>query len=147
MFEVWQGIPGINPEGVPASTWERGQVFVFSTFQTLDDGISKNIPGNPCGFIRGNKKGPLNKCAKFHWNKRQMQSFENSQLFSFPQNVVFWNSNCPQNDFCLKNRKYAKIRTRLFIGISTLYNQVSTIGINLFDQQCQSERITINIIC
>ena len=35
----------------------------FSTFQTLDYRISKNIPANPCEFIRDNKKGPLNKCA------------------------------------------------------------------------------------
>ena len=38
----------------------------FSTFQTLDYSISKNIQTIPCGFIRHHKIGPLNKCAKFH---------------------------------------------------------------------------------
>ena len=35
MFQDWQGIPGINPQVFPASTWERGQFFVFLTFQSL----------------------------------------------------------------------------------------------------------------
>ena len=38
----------------------------FSTFQNLDYNIFKNIELNSCGFIFDNKKGPLNKCAKFH---------------------------------------------------------------------------------
>ena len=41
-------------------------LFVFSTFQTLDYRISKNVQANSCGFIPDNKKRPLNKCAKFH---------------------------------------------------------------------------------
>ena len=66
MLQIWQGIPGINPQVFPASTWERGHFFVFCTFQTLDYRISKTIQGNPCGFIHDNKNGPQNKCAKFH---------------------------------------------------------------------------------
>ena len=41
---------------------------IFSTFHNLDYRISKIIKANSCGFICDNKKGPLNKCAKFHWN-------------------------------------------------------------------------------
>ena len=36
---------------------------MFSTFQTLDYRIFKNIQANLCRFIRDNKQGPLNKCA------------------------------------------------------------------------------------
>ena len=59
MFQVWQGIPGINLQVVLASTWEQGLFFVFSH---LDYSNSKNIQANPCGFIRDNKKGPLQIC-------------------------------------------------------------------------------------
>ena len=38
----------------------------FSTFQALDYKISKTIQAEPCGFIRDEKKGLLNKFAKFH---------------------------------------------------------------------------------
>ena len=66
MFQVKQGIPGINPQVFSASTWERCYFFVFSTFQTLDYRIFKNIQANLCGFILDNKQGPLNKYANFH---------------------------------------------------------------------------------
>ena len=36
MFQVWHGTPEINAQVFPASTWERGHFFVFSTFQILD---------------------------------------------------------------------------------------------------------------
>ena len=49
--------------------------------------------------------------------------------------------------FSLKNRKYAKTGTRLFIGIPEAQHQVSTIGVSLFEQQYQSQRTTISIIC
>ena len=29
IFQVWQEIPGINPQVSPESTWERGHFFVF----------------------------------------------------------------------------------------------------------------------
>ena len=45
---------------------KMGTRTLFSTFQTLDDGVSKNIEANHCKFIRGNKKGPPDKSAKFH---------------------------------------------------------------------------------
>ena len=57
---------GINSQVFSASTPEQGHFFVFSTFQNLDYRISKNVQANPCGFIRDNKKGLLNKCAKFY---------------------------------------------------------------------------------
>ena len=53
-----------------SSTGERGHFSCFSTFQSLDYKLSKNVKANSCGFILHNKKGPLNKCAKFHtWNQ------------------------------------------------------------------------------
>ena len=134
--------------------------------------------------------------TEMHGTKWQRQWFENSQFFSFLQNVAFWNSKhiswkaswvifkfCSksyflasklQNEpmmtvihffshvlwstqdrqflplkktFYLKNRKFAEIPIRLFIGISTPWNQVSTIGVSLFEQQCQSRKVTINISC
>ena len=36
-----------------------------------------------------------------------------------------------KTSFCLKNRKYTKIRIRLIPGIWTTYNQVNTNGVNL----------------
>ena len=60
---------------------------IFSTFQTLDYRISKNIQANPCGFILDNKKGPLSKVPSFielhgtNW-AWQRHWFENSQFFS-----------------------------------------------------------------
>ena len=42
---------------------------VFSTFQTLDYRISKNVQANRCGFIRDNKKGPVNKCVSLKYMK------------------------------------------------------------------------------
>ena len=68
MFSVWQGIPGINPQVFPALTGERGYFLHFSTFETLDYSKSKTVQANPLGFIPDNKKGPLDKHAKFHWN-------------------------------------------------------------------------------
>ena len=65
IFQVLQGIRGINPQVFPALTWERGHFFLFSTFQTLDYSITKTVQSNPCGFIRHSKKGPINKFAKF----------------------------------------------------------------------------------
>ena len=50
------GSTTINAHGFAGSTWDRGHFLCFSTFQTLDYRISKNIQANPCGFIRNNKK-------------------------------------------------------------------------------------------
>ena len=68
MFQVWQGMPGINRQVFPASTWKRGHFSCVSTFETLDYRISKNFEANPCEFIGNNKKGALNKYDKLHWN-------------------------------------------------------------------------------
>ena len=65
MFQVWQGIPGINSQVFPATTWERGHFLCFSNFQNLDYRISKNVQANPCGFIRDNKKGLLTDVPNF----------------------------------------------------------------------------------
>ena len=43
-------------------------IHYLGQIQNLGQNISKNIELNSCGFIRDNKKGPLNKCAKFHEN-------------------------------------------------------------------------------
>ena len=47
---------------------EGGNFLCFSTYQNLDYRISKNMQAKLCGFIRDNKKGPLKKCTKFHWD-------------------------------------------------------------------------------
>ena len=39
-------------------------LFVFSTFQSLDYGTSKNNQANPYGCIRENKKRTLSKCVR-----------------------------------------------------------------------------------
>ena len=80
MFQIWQGIPGINPKHFPVSTWERDHFFVFSTFQTLDYKISKNIQANPCEFVRESKK-------MRQVSLKYMES--NASFFSFLQNVAF----------------------------------------------------------
>ena len=70
-FKYGREIPGINLQVSHAFTWERGHLpCLFSTSQTLDYRVSmsKNIQANPYGFILDNKKGPLNKGAKFHCN-------------------------------------------------------------------------------
>ena len=66
MFQVRQGIPGINPQVSLPRHGKEATFSCFSTFQTLDYKISKNNEANPSGFIRDNKKGPLKKCANFH---------------------------------------------------------------------------------
>ena len=66
MFKVWQGIPRINPHVFLPRHGNETTFSCFSTLQNLDYRISKNIQANPCGFIRDNKQGPLNKYAKFH---------------------------------------------------------------------------------
>ena len=66
MFQVWQGRPGINPQIFLPRHGNEATFLCFSTFQTLDYKIFKKVEGNPYGFIRDNKKRPLNKCAKFH---------------------------------------------------------------------------------
>ena len=44
MSEVQQGIPGINMQAFPASTWEQSHFFVcFFHFSNLDYIISKTI--------------------------------------------------------------------------------------------------------
>ena len=40
-----------------ASTWEQGH-FLFSTFQDLDNSISRNIQEKPCRFIWEHNKEP-----------------------------------------------------------------------------------------
>ena len=35
MFQVRKGIPGINPQVFPASTWEQGQFFMFFRFSNF----------------------------------------------------------------------------------------------------------------
>ena len=59
MFQLWQGIPGINPQVLPALTWERRHFLCFSTLQTLDYRTSKNIQAYPCRLICNNKKAPF----------------------------------------------------------------------------------------
>ena len=51
----YDGISGINPQ-VFLPQHGNEALFVFSTFQTLDYSIFKNIIANPCRFIRDNKK-------------------------------------------------------------------------------------------
>ena len=65
MFQVWQGIPGINPQ-VLLPRHGNEAIFRISTFQSLDYRMSKSILANPCGFICNKKKGPLNKYENFH---------------------------------------------------------------------------------
>ena len=65
MFQVWQGMPGINPQVFLAGPGNEATFSCFPFFQTLNDKISKNIISNPCGFICDSNKEPLNKCAKF----------------------------------------------------------------------------------
>ena len=60
MFQVWHGIPEVNPPDFPASTWVRGH------FSSLDYRIFKNNQANSCQFIPDNKKRPLNKGVTFH---------------------------------------------------------------------------------
>ena len=78
MFWVWQGILGINPQGFPASTWEKDHSFVFSIFENLDYSISKTIQANPCEFIPGNKNqvipGNLQKYASTNRNALQCKT-------------------------------------------------------------------------
>ena len=62
-------MPGINPQAFPQARHGNKDPFsFFSTFQTLDCSISKNVQTNPCGFIRESKEGLLNKCVKFYCN-------------------------------------------------------------------------------
>ena len=61
MFQVWQRLPGINPQAFPTSTWEPGHFFMFFHFSKY----LQNIQLNPCGFILDIKKVPLKKSAKF----------------------------------------------------------------------------------
>ena len=57
------GIPGINPQVFPSSTWERGHFFVFFDFliYILDNRISRSFEANPCRFNFDNQKEPPNK--------------------------------------------------------------------------------------
>ena len=89
MFQVWQGMPGINPQVFSASTWERGYFFMFLHFSNFGLQISKNVQANPYRFITERKKGPLNICTKFQrntWNQTAEAMIENSPFF---QNVAF----------------------------------------------------------
>ena len=74
----------------PASTWEQGH-FLFSTFQTFNYSISKNIQANPCGFIRDNKKGSLMCQVSMKYMKPDGKGndLKIASFFSFLQNVDF----------------------------------------------------------
>ena len=67
MFQVKQGIPGINPQVfLPRHGNKATFSCVFTLFKIWITEPTKNIQANLCGFIRDNKQGPLNKCANFH---------------------------------------------------------------------------------
>ena len=65
MFQVKQGIPKINPQVSLHRHGNEVTFSCFSTFQTLDYRIFKNIQANLCGFIRDNKQEPRNNCVNF----------------------------------------------------------------------------------
>ena len=44
---VKSGSENQDPQVFPASTWEQGHIFVFSTFWILDFRISDNTQANP----------------------------------------------------------------------------------------------------
>ena len=68
MFQVWQGIPGINLQVFPVSTWEQGHFFVFLHFSNFGLQNLQKYSSKFLWIYCDNKKGPLNKCAKFHRN-------------------------------------------------------------------------------
>ena len=76
MFQVGQRIPGINLQVYLPRHGNEATFSCFSTFQTMDYRISKNVEANLCGFIRDNKKGPLANAPSFieiHGTKLQRQ--------------------------------------------------------------------------
>ena len=68
MFEVWQG--NTRKKSASFSCLDMGTRPLFVLFHFSNFGLQslKNIQVNSYGFISGNKKETLNKCAKFHLN-------------------------------------------------------------------------------
>ena len=61
------GNTGQNPKVLLPQHGNEAIFSCFSTFQALDySSIFKYIQAYTFGFIREDKIGPLNKCAKFH---------------------------------------------------------------------------------
>ena len=88
MFYVWQRKPRINPQGFPASKWERSHFSCFSTFQTLSYRISKNIQANPC-YLQRTTKQMHQGSLKYKEPDSRGNNLKIARSFSLLQNVAF----------------------------------------------------------
>ena len=77
MFEIWEAIPGVNPQALPASTWEPGHFFVFFSLFKLCITESPKIFKYTFGdLLVITRKGHLTNVSSFieiHRIKRQRQ--------------------------------------------------------------------------